>query len=337
MKKAIIAFLLASVLAGGAFGQITFSGSAYAGIRLEMPQSGDETLTTTHREEGAPKFNLTATVTRENYGARVDTTFQMLDDPARDFTLNGIYGWVDFLNNSLRLTMGQISSAAWVLNRWHLSHAEVYFDKIRGFRLTYDTPIDGLSVGTAVKAEGNDLQVSGERMIFGATFVHPMFSTVFAYDLGANGRALFGFNFIGIPDLTAGFQLYGFHLASWNDLPRPTGVLQMRQIVGYRVARPLSFYLISSQTIHGAEGSDVGLEFIPVIEYRFMPNLTGSFSVIIESPDHFSTTNLTLNPMLEKMLAGPALFYVEYAFHLPDMTMNRAVHTFGFGITVRAF
>jgi len=341
MKKAVITFLLVGVLSGGAFAQVTFSGSAYAGIRIQSPQSGDETITTTHREEAlAPLFNLTVQAVRGNYGARLDTTFLMpdeFDDNEHFMRLNGIYGWVDFLDNSLRLTMGQISSAAWVLPRFHSSHSELYFDDVRGFRIVYNTPLDGLSVGAAFRAEGYGAEELGQRAIFGATFVHLRFSAVLAHDLGNNTRTLFGFNYTGIPDLTAGFQFSAFNLSTWDDAPRPAGELGFRQIVGYRVARQVSVYLISSQTIFDASGSDVALEFIPVVEYRFMPNLIGSFSTIIDSPDHFSTTNLTLNPMLEKMLAGPALFYVEYALTLPDMNMSRAVHTFGFGITVRAF
>jgi hypothetical protein len=337
MKKAIITFLLASVLTAGAFAQITFSGSAYAGIRLQVPQDGDETISTIHREEDrVPTLNLMATVTRANYGARLDTTFEMADDPDDHFTLNGIYGWVDFMDNSLRLTMGQISSTPWVLTRFHHSHAEQKFGDIRGFRLEYGTPIQGLNVGAAFRANNHDAETFSQQMILGATFVHPMFSTVFAYDLGGNVRTLLGFNFIGIPDLTAGFQLQASRLASWDDEHFP-GILLMHQIVGYRITRPLSVYLVSRQHFINIDDFDAGLEFIPVIEYRFLPNLTGSFSVIIESPDYFSTTNLTLNPLLEKMLAGPAIFYVEYSLHLPDMNMNRAVHTFGFGITIFAF
>jgi len=338
VKKIIVVFILVSVLAGGAFAQVTFSGSAYAGIQFQNPAGDGETITTDHREEGAPRFDFTATVIRENYGIRLDTTFQMTEDPDGHFSLNGIYGWVDrdglFDNDSFRLTIGQISSTPWVLPRLHSSHAELEFGDVRGFRVEYTTPIQGLSVGAAFRADGRTLQGSGERMVLGATYIHPLFSAVFAYDMSANAQTIFGFNFTGIPDLTAGFQLRANHLASWDD-DFFFGTLSTRQIVGYRIMRPLNVFLVASQNFENRSGADVGLEFIPGVEYRFSPNLLGSFSIIIESPDHFTTTNLTLNPVLEYTLRGPAVLYVEYSVRFDDM--DTVTHTFGFGITIRAF
>ena len=345
MKTAIILSLLLSIAAGGAFAQVTFSGTVYAGIQLQHTQDADESITTTHRDGYPPRFDFTATVMRENYGARLDTRFQKTEDPDGHFTLNGIYGWVDFLgNNALRLTMGRISSSAWV-TRLHARLPEYYFDKITGFRVVYNTPIQGLSVGAAFRSDGHDAQSFAEQMIFGATFVHPRFSTVFAYDLGSNVRTLFGFNFTsipGIPDLTAGIQLRAMHLASWDDDFFP-GILDVHQVLGYRIMlgpqRPLNFYFIASQTFHGTPDSDIGLEFTAGVESRILPNalpnLSGSFGLTLESPDHFTTTNMTLNPMLEYTLQGPAIFYVEYVLRLDNM--DTATHTFGFGITIRAF
>ena len=339
MKKAIIVFLLFSVLAVSAFAQVSFSGSAYAGIQFLNPVGDGETITTDHREEGAPRFDFSATVLRENFGARLDTTFRMTEGADIDaLVLNGIYGWVDFDdllgNDLLRFTMGQISSTPWVLPRLHISHAEVEFGDVRGLRIDYTTPIQGLSAGAALRADGHGFQRSFERMVFGLTYNHHMFSAIFAYDLSANGQAIFGFNYTGILDLTAGFQLRAGHLASWSDDLFP-GTLQLRQIVAYRVMRPLNVFLVASQSVENRYESDVGLEFIPGVEYRILPNLVGSFSAIIESPDHFSTTNLTLNPMIEKTLRGPAILYFDYQLRFDDM--DTVTHTIGFGITIRAF
>jgi len=339
MTKAIIIFLMLSILTTGAFAQVAFSGSVYAGVRFENPVGDGETINTHHREEGTPSFNFNATVMRENYGARLDTTFRMVDDDSADsFSLNGIYGWVDFPgffdNDSLRLTMGEISSTPWALPRFHLSHRLTEFGNIRGFRVEYATPIEGLSAGFALRGEGEHLYRTFERAIVGATYLHPMFNAVFAYDWSANGQAMFGFNFTGSPDLTASFQLEAGQLASWDD-DIFFGTLEMRQMIGYRVMRPLNVFLIASQSFENRSGADVGLQFIPGIEYRILPDLTGFFNIIIESPDHFSTTNLTLETMIEHTLRGPAVLYVEYAVRFDDM--DSVTHTFGFGITIRAF
>ena len=328
--------MLAGVTAAAAFAQVTFSGEIHAGIQLQRPYGEGAEITTMHREYMDPKFAFTATVIRENYGARLDTTFQMTDDPDRHFTLNGIYGWVTFLDNSLRLTMGKISNAAWVTNL-DARLPEFRFDnEIRGFRVEYATPIQGLSVGAAFRADSDNLQRFAEQTIFGATFVHPLFATVFAYDLGRDTNALLGFNFTGIPDLTAGFQLQATNLAIWNDLAFGSpGMLRVYYKVGYRVMRPLTVYLIFGQRIFAR--SDASMEWIitPGVSYRFLPNLTGDFRISLDNYHGSPNNNLTILTALEYTLRGPAIFYVEYELHLENM--ERASHTFGFGITIRAF
>ncbi|MCL2382282.1 MAG: hypothetical protein FWC64_11980, partial [Treponema sp.] len=222
----------------------------------------------------------------------------------------------------------------WV-TRLHSSLVEQYFDNVRGFRVEYDTPVQGLSVGAAFRAEGQDAEGFGRQMIFGANFFHPMFNAVFAYDLSSDVRTLFGLNFTGIPDLTAGLQLLAMNLATWDE-PLNFGTLDLHQIVGYRVARPLFVYLLLGQSFDGNPDNDyVGMSFTPGVEYRVTQNLTASFSLTLESPDRFTTTNLTLNPLLEYTLTGPAMLYVEYELRLDNM--DRASHTFGFGVTIRAF
>ena len=334
MKKAIIVFLLISILAGGVFAQVTFSGEGFGGIRLES-HDGDETIDAFHRDEwsGVPRFDFTVTAMREDFGGRLDTTFQMTDDPDSHFILNGVYFWGNFLDNTLRLTVGQISTAAWTTTL-HSSLDNYHFDDVRGLRLEYWTPVPGLRVGVAFETDGHDFESLARQMIFGGTFVHPLFSAVFAYDLGSNTRTLFGFNFTGIPDLTAGIQLRGTRLTSWSD-EYFFGTLEMHQMVGYRITRPLFVYLITGQIFDGRSGAGPHWEITPGVEYRFLPNLTGSFSITLDNFDGNPNKNLTLNPVLEKMFRGPALFYIEYELRLDNMENPR--HMFGLGIEIRAF
>ena len=337
MKKIIIVSLLASVLTGGAFAQVTFSGSVYAGVRFQSTQDTDETIGAFHREdnfEREPRFDLTVTVMREDYGARLDTSFQFLGPgDENNFVLNGIYGWINFFDNSVRLTMGRISSPAWV-TRLDASLPEHFFDEITGFRVEYTTPIQGLSVGAAFRTEGRDLERLGQEAIFGLNFIHPMFTTVFAYELGRNVRTLFGFNFIGISDLSAGLQLRADRIASWDEAPFE-GILQVHYKIGYRVMRPLFVYLIFGQRFHGESNVGPYWEITPGVTYRFMPNLTGALSMTLDNFDGNPNNNLTINTSLEHTLRGPAIFYVEYELRLDNM--DTATHTFGFGITIMAF
>jgi len=339
MKKVFAVFILTTFLAGGLFAQITFSGSAYVGVRLRSEYNQDLEIDAYHREDWnrVPRLDLTATAMRQNFGARLSTIFQMDNSLDGSVTIDGIYGWVNFRgfmdNDSFRLTMGQISTAVWV-TRLHSSLQEYHFDDIRGFRLEYQTPVPGLSVGAAFRTDRHAIREFGREIIFGATFVQPMFSTVIAYDMSSNAHALFGFNFTGIPDLTAGIQLRANRLASWTS-EYFFGALEMHQMVGYRIMRPLFAYIIFGQMISGQADSDVGLEFTPGVEFRILPNLTVALSLTIASPDGFETTNLTLNPVIEYALMGPAVLYMEYELHFTDM--GRPRHTFGFGIEIRAF
>ncbi|MCL2380758.1 MAG: hypothetical protein FWC64_04080 [Treponema sp.] len=355
MKKVIIVFVMAGVLAGSAFAQVSFSGEASMGIRLTNPPGGDESITTQHRDDilTAPRFDLSATVTRENYGARLVTRAQGSPAQGGTFGVRGIYGWVDFnglasANDSLRVAIGNFADGLWVM-QLDADFSEQIIDLVQpGLHLTYATPLQGLTVGAAFRAAGQDMETLAEQMMFGGTFITPFFSTIFAYDLGNNGRTLFGvnvptFGFAGLHDLSAGFKLFGMNFATWDSTsPGFMGILTMYQRVGYRISWPLSVSLIASQRLFGSpDVNDVELMFGPGVAYRINPDLTASFRAMLDSPDHFSTTNMTLRPAIELMLTGPALFYAEYEFRLPDIGSsnpgNRAVHTIGFGLEIRAF
>ncbi|MCL2381188.1 MAG: hypothetical protein FWC64_06280 [Treponema sp.] len=355
MKKAIIFSLLFSILAGSAVAQLTFSGEVYAGVELTNPNrpSLDESITTTHRDYGSPRFDLSATVTRDNYGARLVTRFQNMPGGGQ-FIVRGIYGWVDFnglasANDTLRLSMGNFADGIWVM-QLDSDLPELTGDNMRvpGFRFTYSTPIQGLTVGAAFRADSYDFQQVAQRMIFGGTWVTPHFSALFAYDLGWNVSTLFGvnvpaFGFVGLHDLSAGFKLYAENLSTWDTRVQGFGgQLQMHQRVGYRISWPLSVSLIASQRLFGnPDINDIEVMFGPGVAYRINPNLTASFRAMIESPDHFTTMDMALRPALELMLTGPALLYMQYELRLPDFgssnPMDRAVHVIGFGLEIRAF
>jgi len=346
MKKRIIVLLLCCFLTGVAFAQLNFNGEVYAGIQLRIAPETDESITADHRDYGAPEFHVSATASRENYGARLVTEFK-----GTDFSVTGIYGWVDFLNNSLRLSLGQFSDGHWV-TQLDSDLPALTLDHITGFRITYDlsaiTPVlQGLNVGVAFRTVGENISELGRQAIFGATYANPLFSAIFVYDLGQNVRTLFGFNipsfgFVGLPDLSVGFNLHATALSTWSATRTPSGVLTLYQRVGYRVSWPISVSLIAHQRFFGNPNMNyAGMMFGPGVTYRHsrVPNLTASLRVMIESPDHFSTTDLIIRPAIEKALAGPALFYLQYEARLPDVGApgNRAVHTVGFGIEIRAF
>ena len=340
MKKTVIFALLLYILAASAFAQLSFSGEAYAGFQVEKPFDQDNIVSALHRKEGAPKFEFVATAFRENYGIKFDTTFQT----TIPFTLNGIYGWVDFLDSTIHLSMGKISDAKWV-SSLDADH-EIFFDKVTGFRVEYKTPLEGLNVGAAFRAEDINFENMAKRIILGASYVHYLLNAVVAYDMGRNANFLFGFNFTGIDDLTsAGVQLLASNLATWDsESPGYGGEILMNEKVGYRIMRPLTVSLLAEQKIHknpldpSDPDSDLDLLFQLTGSYRILPVLTGSLSIGFGSPNKFNQTNFILKPCVEYSLKGPALFYVEYELNVNDISDKKQDnHRFGFGIDVKAF
>ena len=349
MKKLIIFTVLYCVLAASAFAQFTFTGNVYAGVQMEIPYGynrdgnyhhGDQRniINPYHRREGAPLFNLVGTFHRPNAGARLDASFQAGQDGGEEVTLNGVYAWFD-LREDLQVTVGRISNPLWVVGL-DPDH-EWYFDKITGFRFQYATPLPGLSVGAAFRVEGNTERQLFERAILGAIYSHPLFNAVFAYNIGSNGNALLGFNYFGIPDLTAGIQLRASRLASWDD-PGFGGVLEIVQRLGYRILRPMDLTLLTGQIFYAEprgdfERRDTELFFTPGVAYRLRPDLTASFSVEFRSTDLFDESRLiTFNPSLMYQFGGGILLYAEYEFRLGKY-IHETFHRISVGVNVSIF
>ena len=176
MRKLVLLALIFGVFITNVFAQLTFSGEVYAGVQLEKAYDEDEKIGIFHRDEGAPKFLFVATTQKENYGAKLDMSFQATTPFTQ--TLNGIYGWVNLWENNIRLTMGKISDGVWV-SSLDADH-EFVFDEITGFRVEYKTPLPGLRVGFAVPTQDNTLEDTAKRAIFGASYVSAMFNSVVA-------------------------------------------------------------------------------------------------------------------------------------------------------------
>ena len=334
MKKIVTVLILFSLFAGTAFAQLSFSGDVYSGIQYKRDFNDNDAVSAQHRKEGLPLFNLIGTVGKENYGAKLDTSFQVTNDGANSLSLHGIYGWVNFWDNQIRLTMGKISDGVWV-SSLDADH-EFVFDEITGVRVEYKTPIQGLRIGAALPTQDYDLEATAKRAIFGASYVNAMFNAVIAYDSGNNDNVLFGFNFTGIDNLTsAGIQVKANNLATWDNA-LVGGIVQVNEKIGYRVMKPLNVYLLAGQTIYADKDQDIALTIEPGASYRLMPNLTAFLDLGISTPNYFETITYKINPSLEYTLKGPALFYVEYELELAKYKGD-SFHTFGFGIDVKAF
>ena len=331
MKKGMIFSLLLCVLVCGAFAQLTFNGEAYVGARVDKIFNKDETVDLFHRKKGNPLFNFTASAVRENYGVKLDVDFVGV---ANNISVNGIYGWAGFMDDALHFSIGQISDSKYISNLD--PDDEVFFDQVKGFRVDYKTPIEGLNAGAAFRAEGQLMEDFFKRIILGASYIHPMGNAVVSYDMGNNHRFLFAANYTGMDDLTdAGIEIYGKNLASWESRGY-TGELQFREKIGYRIMRPLTVSMLMGQKFFGISDSDVQLFFRPSASYRIMPGLTGFLTLEANTPNYFDTTDFYITPCLEYTLKGTALIYVEYQLKLSEYKRD-SYHRFGFGIDIKAF
>jgi hypothetical protein len=350
MKKIIAAFALIVLAAGAVFAQLSFSGKAYAGIQLDLPDrvgrkdiNGDrinEVYSAQHRDKGAPRFDFAAAAVQENYGAKLDTTFAVTG--SNPMTLNGIFGWVNFFDNSLKLSMGKLSDAAWVTSLDN----EYTLDKVTGFRLEWNTPLEGLNVGAAFDVEGgtsglgqgnydNPTEQLFKQTIFGANYVHPLFNTVVAYDLGSNTQVIWGFNFTGLDFLTtAGLELKAANLALWDKM----GTLALSEKVEWQIIQRVSVSLQADQAFSGVKDAPYDLTFTPGCSYRATREITafleGSLKVPVNS-DGPATPDFSLKPSVELALKGPAVFYAEYELSVAEFKHD--IHRFGFGVTIKAF
>jgi len=350
MKRLLVFLLVCSVAAGAAFAQVAFSGKAYAGIRLEkVDGEEDPKVSPEHRKEGTPVFELSSTVTKEDYGVKADVDYRPVGNTV---TVQGVYGWAGFMENSLRLAVGKIKDPLWMANI-DASLPEWKFDDVAGFRVDYKTPIDGLSVGMAmaVTADPNlrSFEDTFKTPVLGASYLSPLFASVFAFDFGNNKRALLGFNFLGdpsIPGLTAGIQVQATNLGTWNSF-RTMGEVTVYEKAAYVIIRrKLEAQMILGQTFYGrpefAGGRETRnvLEFTPGVSYNITPQMLAKFNFTVKSPDHFWSTDYILNPVFEYTLKGAAVLYAEYDFEIKTTLgddRNRFNHKFGFGFDFKAF
>ncbi|MCL2602000.1 MAG: hypothetical protein FWD91_04210 [Treponema sp.] len=356
MKKLASVVLILTLCVSGVFAQVTFSGSAFMGVEFQKTPTQDSdapdavsgastAINPYHREHGLPRFDLNAAVGRDNYGARLLTRAH-----GTDFTVRGAYAWADFqgftARDSLRFSAGQFAEGQWVV-RLDGDLPELDIDHVpTGFRLTYTTPLEGLSVGAVFRAEGQDAETFGKQAIFGGTFVHPVFNVVLVHNMAFNASTLFAFSipsfgFVGLYDLSFGLNMVARNWANWDSTNSAySGVLDMYQRIGYSISRPLSVSLIAQQSISGNPDDDtIGMMFGPGVVYRpgFLPGVAASLRVMAESKDNFSTTDLTIRPAIEKTLSGPSLCYIQYELQMPDLSMDKAVHTIGIGIEIKSF
>jgi hypothetical protein len=329
MKKSFVFVVLFGSLAGSVSAQVMLRGNLYTGITADIPYDGEESIGLKNREKGNTVMDVSAAALLGEgaYGVKLDTTFSYLR-PDITFTPKGMYGWTELFDRQIRLSLGKISDGVWVTSLDN----DYTFDEIAGARVECRTPLEGLSVGMAFDAGDYTVENFAKQLIFGGSYVSAIFNIVGAYDFGSNTRALFGFNFTGIDDLTtAGIELRFTDIALWEQY----GELAIDEEAAYRIIRPLTVSLHMAQKVYGKAGSDMGLAFRPGLAYKLTRTLTGSLEVEVNSDDVFKTSNLALTPCIEYQLPGSGILYLQYDLTLA--ALKEPSHAIGLGLEIKSF
>jgi hypothetical protein len=335
-KKPLFLFILFVVASGGVFAQLVWNGEFYTGLEFYAPHNSNEVIRQNHTDHHKPKgftqFNLTGTYTAGGFGIKLDTLFQDVNvDP---ISLVGAYGWANFLDNQVRLSMGKISDGVWVTSLEN----EYVLDELRGFRIELKPRfLSGLNLGAAfhtgeTTSTTYDSKEFGYGMVLGGSYITPLFNAVVAYDRSGNGTVIGGFNYTGVYDLTdAGIEIKYGEFADWET----RGYITIDEKIGYRVMRPLTVSMRAAQTIYGDSKKDASLLFNPEIAYKLNAVLTLGLEAELQSPDYFKTANLDVIPYLDYALPGAAYLYLQYRLHLTEM--KNPDHSIGLGLTVKSF
>jgi hypothetical protein len=340
MKKLFVVFVLLAVCSAGAFAQLVLNGEFYTGLEVSVPHESDQNETVTmnhvdhHEAKGATQLNVTGTYTKDSFGLKLDTVFKDVD--TNFYTLNGAYGWANFFENQVRVSMGKISDGVWVSKL----EDEYVLDELRGFRVELKPQaIEGLNVGAAFHAgQTGDTEYDGEEfgygMVLGGSYITPVFNAVAAYDRSGSGTVIAGLNYTGIYELTdAGIQIKYGEFADWETI----GYITIGEKIGYRVMRPLTVSLYATQTLYGNSDTDPdpALLFNPEVAYRLTSTITAGLELTVDSLDLFTTTNLAITPYVDISLQGSAYVYFQYTASLPDM--EGPDHSLAVGLTVKSF
>jgi hypothetical protein len=334
-KKAFFLFILFAAVTGGIFAQLAWNGEFYTGLEFYAPHDSDavtgQNHTDHHKAKGITQGNLTTTYIKDSIGFKMNALFQANEDPV---SLVGAYGWFNFWDNQVRLSMGKISDGVWVTSLEN----EYVLDELSGFRVELKPKLlGGLNVGAAFHtgdpgAPAYTFKEFADGMVVGGSYIHPLFNVVAAYDRSRSGKVIGGLNYTGIYDLTdAGIEIKYNDFYNWKY----DGYIRIDEKIGYRVMRPLVVSLRAAQTHYGDSQKDLQLLFNPEVTYKLNAALTVGLEAEVESPDLFKTVNLDVVPYLDYALPGAAYIYVQYRLSLADM--KDADHSIGLGLTVKSF
>jgi hypothetical protein len=316
MKK-ILVVLLAILVTGGLFAQITFTGSLSTGLEIkqtdEDPDDKDPKVRLYNNDDGiSSRFYLTGAV---EYDQNFGVSFGFYGKPDSDVSVAYDYArlYGEFLDDMLKITAGATTGTAWGTE----GRLDAGFDSLKGVKLEVK-PITGLNFGFQLRAEPEGDMTAEQwikETVIGAKYDTDLFRVVVALGLdsdyqgagdydtkvvtaeevaedpelevvesdeGKKMRALFGVQIKAVPNLTA--NLHGTFLGL-GDLDQ-YGVATIAQNAGYKVTPALEVGAGFTEKLNlrgddykNPDASTFRFEAEPYVTYKLSDLITLNLSV----------------------------------------------------------
>jgi hypothetical protein len=299
MKK-ILVVLLAILVTGGLFAQITFTGDVKSGLRITQtdkdPDDKDAKVRLWHDDSGQ-RFYLEGKVTfDDNFG--VAFGFIGKPDSATSVTYDYARLYGEFLDDMVKITAGSSTGTVWGTE----GRLDTGFDSLKGVKLELK-PVAGLDIGFQLRAEPNEpstmtVKQFFQETVFGAKYDSDLFRAVVALGLdsdysggndydaaddeGKQTRALFGLQIKAVPNLST--NLHGTFLGL-GDLDK-YGVATIAQNIGYKVTPEFEVgsgftekLNLRSDENKNPDASTFRLEAEPYVTYKVSDLVTLSLNV----------------------------------------------------------
>jgi hypothetical protein len=149
MKK-ILVVLLAILVTGGLFAQITFTGDVKSGLTITQtdadPDDKDPKVKLYHDDSGQRFYINGAVDFNDDFGIAFGFYGKPDSDVSVAYDYASLYG--EFLNDMLKLTAGATTGTVWGTE----GRLDAGFDSLKGVKLEVK-PIEGLDIGFQLRAE----------------------------------------------------------------------------------------------------------------------------------------------------------------------------------------
>ena len=257
MKKTLVVLLILAV-AGGVFAQdISWSGGVQTGLKIDIQDASDDVMIWSDDDdtnEGV-RARLNLEVADENWGVQLGFGANISEGTGNSAFVYNAHGWMDFLNNMIRVRAGYIDPGVWT------TKGPEDFNVSSGLGVRLEVmPIEGLSVGATLKFD-NDMDMEGSGIGGAATMTVQQFFQ----------ETALGFSF-SMPDMMGLYIAAGLQLDS--DYNGNDKEMQMIFGLGISPMDALSINVEAQISNLGDYSKQGWMWLIEKVSYKVMDNFT---------------------------------------------------------------